>query len=884
MVKKSLITRAVEAVTRACAKHAGLVLLVTLGVLGGCWFYAAHLKIRGDFIELLPTESPAAKRFRATVDRRGGASSTLIVVVASPDAARNQATIDTLEREVRKLPPNLLSLVEHGPAEARRFYERWRWLFGDPTDLALVECELDRARMRATPGYLELDDPCVDLRDARDARDRASAATAARAAAADPHAPPAAAPPAALPGESALRAFDRRAQAELAARDQFPTGYFRDEAGHTFVLVVRSPSAGFGDSRGDQLYASVQRIVAAQRAHLPASVEIGFAGDIPNAIAERQALQDDITTVSGIAIFLVLLSIVLFFRSPLVLVHIGLAVFTGGGVAFAVAMGAYGHLNAATSFLGSIIFGNGINYGIVYYARYRERRGAGDSVEAALVDAAETCRSGTWLASLAASGAYGALLLTSFRGFSEFGLIGGVGMLACWVATFLISPASISFVERLRARFRSATSRSAPVPAPERAPIAQLVGRVTTAYAWPIVALAVLLSLAAAVPLKKYLANPWEYDFSKLRSKSSSERGAGQWSKRSNDVLRTRGAPQLLLARDVSEVSGIAAAVLASDQRVTGGRFVEKVETIWDALGGTPEAVTHKLELLELIRDHLDHVAPHLPADEREIAARWRPPEYLRVLTAADLPNLVRERFREKDGRDGTAVFVSLQRGISQSRGENLLKISDILDGVRDARHEVVPNASRAAIFAEMVRSLERDSPRVTLIAFLVVVFVSLIVSRRLAPFVSVVGSLMCGVLWMVGGAAWLDVRLNFLNFVALPLTFGIGIEYAINLFERIRHSAWERTGSQDGALEVTRADIAEGVRSVGGAVFLCSLTTMLGYGSLLFADNLALQSFGRYAIAGEFACTAAALLVMPAALSARFGRAKPPVESGPRA
>jgi predicted RND superfamily exporter protein len=872
---QSLLTRVVASVTRACAKHAGLVLLVTLTVLGACWWYAAHLKIRGDFIELLPTESPAAKRFRATVDRRGGASSTLIVVVASPDPARNQAVIDSIEREVRKLPRGLLSMVEHGPAEARRFYERWRWLFADPTDLALVECELDRARMRATPGYLELDDPCVDLRDARDARDRAAAATAA--ASADPTVARPAPPPAVLPGESALRAFDRRAQAELATRDQFPTGYFRDESGRTFVLIVRSPSGGFGDSRGDELFAKVQRIVATERARLPASVEIGFAGDIPNAIAERKALQDDITTVSSIAILLVLLSIVIFFRSPLVLVHIGLAVFTGAGVAFAVAMGAYGHLNAATSFLGSIIFGNGINYGIVYYARYRERRGAGDSIDDALVDAAETCRSGTWLASLAASGAYGALVLTSFRGFSEFGLIGGVGMLACWVATFLISPASISLVERVRARFRKGSTKPAAAPAPERAPIAQLVGRVTTSFAWPIVASAVLLSIAAGLPLKKYLANPWEYDFSKLRSKSSSERGAGQWSRRSNDVLRTRGAPQLLLARDLSEVTPIAAQVLASDRRVTGGTFVERVETIWDVLGGTPADVQKKLELLGLIREHLDHVAPHLDAEERVIAQRWRPPEYLRELRPADLPNLVRERFREKDGRDGTAVFVFLRRGISQSRGENLLKISDILDGVRDPRGQVVPNASRAAIFAEMVRSLERDSPRVTLIALLVVMLVTLIVSHRPTPVLAVLGSLVCGVLWMVGGAAWLDVRLNFLNFVALPLTFGIGIEYAINLFERIRHFAWTRTGTKEGALSVTRADIAEGVRSVGGAVFLCSLTTMLGYGSLLFADNLALQSFGRYAIGGEIACTIAALLVMPAALSARFGRAKAP-------
>ena len=94
-------------------------------------------------------------------------------------------------------------------------------------------------------------------------------------------------------------------------------------------------------------------------------------------------------------------------------------------------------------------------------------------------------------------------------------------------------------------------------------------------------------------------------------------------------------------------------------------------------------------------------------------------------------------------------------------------------------------------------------------------------------------------VLFTVGGAAWINTRLNFLNFVAIPLIFGICVEYAINLYERMRAHG---------------GDVAAGVRSAGGPVFLCSLTTILGYGALLVADNRALQSFGRYAIAGEVA------------------------------
>ena len=67
----------------------------------------------------------------------------------------------------------------------------------------------------------------------------------------------------------------------------------------------------------------------------------------------------------------------------------------------------------------------------------------------------------------------------------------------------------------------------------------------------------------------------------------------------------------------------------------------------------------------------------------------------------------------------------------------------------------------------------------------------------------------------------------------------------------------------------------------MGGAIAACSLTTMLGYGSLLFGDNLALRSFGKYAVIGELSCLLTALLVLPAGLSlvrsGRLGRAHRP-------
>jgi len=59
-----------------------------------------------------------------------------------------------------------------------------------------------------------------------------------------------------------------------------------------------------------------------------------------------------------------------------------------------------------------------------------------------------------------------------------------------------------------------------------------------------------------------------------------------------------------------------------------------------------------------------------------------------------------------------------------------------------------------------------------------------------------------------------------------------------------------------------------------GGAVMLCSFTTIVGYGSLMLSDFQALESFGKLAVAGEVASSLAALVVLPAFFTWRGGRA----------
>jgi hypothetical protein len=153
-----------------------------------------------------------------------------------------------------------------------------------------------------------------------------------------------------------------------------------------------------------------------------------------------------------------------------------------------------------------------------------------------------------------------------------------------------------------------------------------------------------------------------------------------------------------------------------------------------------------------------------------------------------------------------------------------------------------------------MISAVLNDMPKASWLSFamtfLVVAFATR--SRRTASLI--LGSLVLGVTWMAGLFFGLHLKLNFLNFMALPITFGIGVDYAVNFVQRHR--------------EYDERYPLRALKSSGGPIVLCSLTTSLGYLALLRSQNQAVHSLGLVAVMGEISCLLAAVLVLPAVLA----------------
>jgi predicted RND superfamily exporter protein len=264
-------------------------------------------------------------------------------------------------------------------------------------------------------------------------------------------------------------------------------------------------------------------------------------------------------------------------------------------------------------------------------------------------------------------------------------------------------------------------------------------------------------------------------------------------------------------------------------------------------------------------------VRARLSPDERKKIEEMTPPESLHVLSGADLPELIKQRFSERTGTLGTLFYIRYREGLARNDGHVLLRMSQDIDNVvlPDGTH--VDTASRATVFAEIIRSLERDGPLATGVSFLAVALVVVIATSSVRGAVASVLALVVGVIWMLGAAVHWGERLNFLNFIALPITFGIGSEYPFNIYDRAR---------------LLGGDVTRAVKLHLGAVALCSYTTAIGYGSLIFSDNQALHSFGRLAMAGEIACLLVAVFLLPSLLhligAHTVGRKGAPVSEEP--
>jgi predicted RND superfamily exporter protein len=783
-----------------------------------------YTHLRSEIEELLPRQAPSVLAIDELRARMPGLQ--FLGVVVDTGTAENigagDRLIDDLAQRIQAYPKTMVRAVRTGKAAERKFLEDNAPLYVETKDLETIRARIEARRdydvARKTGSQLDDDDPPPaigfdDLKSKYDTR---------------------------LQSKSGKLTADRFSNAEL----------------HTTLLVIEAGGFSTGDAH-KALLRRVRDDIAALGgpAHYAPGMRVGFSGDVAISVEEVSALVSDLSISSALVVFAVVAVIVIYYRwwrSVFVLV---VPLLFATVYSFAIAsLPPFGitELNSNTAFLGSIIVGNGINFGIILLARYAEERRRGVDVEPALVTAVWSSRTGTLSAALAAGVSYAALVITEFRGFRQFGFIGGIGMVMSWLVAFVLMPPLAAWLDD--------SPRTAPGP---KGPgiVAAAVPWITR-FAVPITLLATLLTAGAAWTAHRWNASQLEYDFSKLRRADTWTQGEGYWGRKMDALLGQYLTPTVLLADSEAQARAIAQAAREALQHPP---LADTVSTVRGADDVLPVDQDAKIAIARAIREDLTPSirAALKPADAKEVDLLLGKPDLV-PLALADLPATFTQAMLERDGTFGRTVLIYPRPAHALWEGPPLVAFVATLRALaatpspgrtRDARV-----AGSLPLSSDILSSIERDGPRASLAALLGVVAVVVLLFRGHRTTVFVVGSLVVGVLYLFAAAVLLGIKINFANFIAFPITFGIGVDYSVNIMSRY--------------VQDDDADAAAAVRSTGGAVALCSLTTIIGYSSLLIAQNRALYLFGLLAVLGEVCCLSTAIVTLPAVLTVLRRRA----------
>lgn len=801
-----------------------LLALAALLVLGSLSL-ALRLEVRPGFEALLPETRPSVQELNRVKEKTAGVS-TVFVSLEGDDTAALRKAADALVVEVRAIGRPWVGSAESGVHEALDFLKPRVGLYGDLDKLQKLAAKIDERWEyevgKASDMLLEEEDGAY------------------------------------VPPEITADTLREHFGVDDAQTDRYPDGYYQSPDGKTVIVVVRSAVLGTDYDKGNETLARIEAAVARVdlKSYHP-SLTHGLSGDLVSSIAEYNAINEDLTDVGLLGALLIVSVVFLFYMRGRTLLSMVITIGIGVSVTFGFTEFLVGQLNMATGFLFTIIAGNGINSGIIYMARFLEARRHGEDVRTAV----RVAHRDTWLptltAGLAASAAYASLIVTEFRGFRDFGLIGGVGMIVCWVCTYLFLPSILIIAERVAPLSESRSGLFGLMPktalggARFGQPFAAIVARAPRLATLT----GVVVTLVAVAATVVWVRNdPMEYDLTNLRTDPSNREDQIRRADQAREVTGHVGYDAMaILVESQSQVPLLVTALEARrDAAPADQKPFLAVHTLQELI---PPEQAEKLPILQSIKarvlkskqrgfiedEDFEKIAPHLPPDD------------LKPFGVDELPEGMARAFTEADGRRGRIVYISPLDPDMAEDAHYLFRWADSYRHTELSDGSVVRGSGRAVIFADIWEAIIGDVPKAVMVSLVLTLVVVALAFRKGFALGAVMLSLIAGVAWMTGLLAAGGVRLNFLNFIALPITFGIGVDYAVNVMQRYR-----REGA-GGALKA--------VRETGGAVVLCSLTTTLGYLALVNSMNHAVRSLGVAAVLGEVACLLTAVIVLPSAL-----------------
>ncbi len=536
---------------------------------------------------------------------------------------------------------------------------------------------------------------------------------------------------------------------------------------------------------------------------------------------------DVISTVGGSALLVTLFFYVAFRRiRPLVAILLVLLLCCLGAVAAGVLI--FDELNVVTMGVCAIMIGIGVDFGMILYGTYQEMRNQGIDHETAAVDTVALLGRGLLFGAATAAVSFASLILSESPGFTQLGVLIGIGILLASLLMMTIFFAMISGAYR-----------------PAKPDILLVITRrylcylVTHSKKVALSALALLL-LANALAYAPLGALRIDTDPRSLEPPNSKAGFALR--KITSEVPAAEVEPVLAFIEADGNQSFHDQWTKASLQW-TGAQEAGAIAraTTPAAFALAPDRLTANLQQLTsldftAIRANFRAALEEGGFDDASFSPAFKMIDALETLGHGDRTPL---DWRKSLPPSSSWIFV-LDRFLSVTPNVGVAYIfpNKTLSGADEqiALRKALDTPGVTArltgwsyVMADLVPWSKGKLIHLSLAMLSFIIIVLWFLYRSVAPLLVLLGSLLLSVGAMVATLKLTGLPLNLFNVLAFPLVLGIGVDYGIYIILAIR----------------SPRNSPEALATVVKPVTLSALTTITAFGSLGLATNPALSSLG---------------------------------------
>lgn len=578
-----------------------------------------------------------------------------------------------------------------------------------------------------------------------------------------------------------------------------------------YAMLLIKPE--FGSTDLDSSEVLINDVNKAMEKKFGTKVPYQLSGRYVEKIEDKQQFDRDIAKTSIIST--VLLIVVLFFG--LGTMRAGLFTLAGVFMAMGQTIGlAYffvGRINILTGFLLAILSGLGSEYGIHFVRRYILERQSGKDKLEAIEETYNVMGRSLFSAALTSASAFFILSISDFKGFSELGVIAGLGIVCIYFTFMCIFP--------LGARM---------LPHKKEGNIQEKISKFFYAYPFKTRHAAWCLILLPVMGYGIYHAY-FEYDFERLHNFSKKTQ---ELNKLTDDLYGRAITPSAILTRDMEQVKSLESWLKSEEN----DEIVDQVIS-YNTL--VPDDMQTRYSRIQKVKNKVNQLTPKEIEEKTQISyeqvQRW-------LNTSPYGDELVPQSLAGNFGKDKNIILVFPKE--RQGTYDNINRYAEVLHKAK----RLFPGmevGSDTLVFSAILNHIIEDG-KIVLVLFLIgafFVFWSDFKNLRYALILE--GQLIIGCVLLVALMGLVHEPFTILNVAIIPAVLAAGIDMGVHqIHNEIEHKDKPLPSPRK------RGEALSAARRISGPVHLGMLTSICGFGALLFAEAKMLNGVGWISIMGQ--------------------------------